>query len=124
MSDLSWEKALRVPDFSVTPETKDGGWPGSFSVWHIARLQYAREGTEAEKSKATRNQYAIADAMVRAIEAGDLPAEQHSRTATVQAPQRKVSRSQYLRRFASREWYERDDFRPPPPPLPRQVAET
>lgn len=120
MTDLSWEKALRVQGFAVTHEVKVSGWPESFSVGHLARLQYPVEGSDAEKRKARNNQRAIEEAMTSAIADGKLEAEKHSRTVTVE------DNSHLFRPIAlgSREWREWD--LPPPPPRrpPQQKTET
>lgn len=121
---LAWEKALRVPGFAVTPEVRAAGWPDAFAVGHIACLQYPVEGTDADKSKARRNRRALCAAIGHAIEAGDLEAEQHSRTIEVRDDSdlfRPIVRSQYL---TPREWYERvrPERRPARPA--RQKVET
>lgn len=122
--DLAWEKVLRVPGFAVTPEVRAAGWPDAFAVGHIACLQYPVEGTDADKSKARRNRRALCAAIGHAIEAGDLEAEQHSRTVEVRDDSdlfRPIVRSQYL---SPREWYERvrPERRPARPA--RQKVET
>ncbi|MCK2088751.1 hypothetical protein MXC99_11270 [Thauera aromatica] len=122
--DLAWEKVLRVPGFAVTPEVRAAGWPDAFAVGHIACLQYPVEGTDADKSKARRNRSALCAAIGHAIEAGDLEAEQHSRTVEVRDDSdlfRPIVRSQYL---SPREWYERvrPERRPARPA--RQKVET
>lgn len=125
MSDLSWEKALRVQGFSVTPETKAAGWPDTFTVRHLALLQYPAEGTDAEKSTARKNQSAIVASMTNAIELGQLKAEKRIQKVEVTDDStlfRRIALSKY---GISRGWYERDFperiQRSPSPPTTKEV---
>lgn len=123
MTDLAWNKALRVWGMSnLFPDERAAGWPDAFPVVRIGCLQYPREGTEAEKLKANKNRHALIAAMSQDIEAGRLAATRHSRTITSPPPPvRRVARSSYLSDLPG--WSSEFSPRitpPPPPPITRE----
>lgn len=91
MTSLSWNIARRLLSaydlWLISQHYPAPGWPAALPLRALAELQYPAEGTAAEKKKARYLQDALLNTMRTAIEEGNLPSVEHTRTAPVYASQ-------------------------------------
>lgn len=77
---LSWARAIQVPRVSLTAESRAAGWPEAFTPENLVCLQYPWEGGTEEKKQARRNQTALSGVMTKAMDAGNLPTVEGTKT--------------------------------------------